>query len=249
MSSLSLAIGDLLFRHCYPLYVPLYSFYKTLSDRKERALLRDIIKPGMTIIDVGANIGIYTRYLADIAGHGAAIYAFEPSPLNFIRLRNNVQSHHNVTLVEAAVGEQKGVAELFLSDKANVDHRMYDSGDRRQKIGVALVSLDEYFPAGTRIDFIKIDVQGHEYSVLKGAVRILKENPQVVCLLEFWPFGLAKAGIRPADLLQFITELGCTYNSIGGSSDVVEHPDRQVGMENRFCNLIISRGRIRGRDA
>jgi FkbM family methyltransferase len=249
VSNLSLAIGNLLFRHCYPLYVPLYSFYKAFTDRKERAVLRNLIKPGMTIVDVGANIGIYTRYLAGIAGRSVSVYAFEPSPLNFARLRDNVRSHHNITMIEAAVGEQNGVAELYLSEKANVDHRMYDSGDGRKKVDVALVSLDVYFPTGTQIDFMKIDVQGHEYSVLRGATRLFKENPQMVCLLEFWPFGLAKAGIRPADFLRFIIDLGFTYEVIGGSADVVERSDQKVGAENEFCNLIISKNRVRGRDA
>lgn len=248
MNKLLLGIGNVLFRHCYPLYLPLYSVYKAISDRTERALLREIITPGMTVIDVGANIGIYTRYLASIVGPNGAVYAFEPSPLNYVRLRNNAQGH-NVTTIEAAVGEGRGTAELFLSEEANVDHRMYDSGDGRQKMDVALVSLDEYFPAGARVDFIKIDVQGHEYSVLKGASRLLKENPRIVCLLEFWPFGLAKAGIRPTILTQFISDLGFTYKVVGSSTDVVERSEDKVDSEDEFCNLIISKNCHRTCDA
>ncbi len=244
MSNLSLAIGDLLFRYCYPLYVPLYSLYKAWSDRKERAIWRDFVKPGMTIVDIGANIGIYTQYLAAIAGRNGSVYAFEPSKVNCARLRGNVQSHHNVTIVEAAVGERSGTAGLYLSDKTNVDHRMYDSGDGREKVNVALVKLDEYFPVGTRVDFIKIDVQGHEYSVLKGATRLFGDNPQIACLLEFWPFGLAKAGVKPADVLRFITGLGFTYELVSGAVDIVERADRKVERESEYCNLIISRKRI-----
>ena len=61
-----MAIGDKLFRHAYPAYLPLYSAYKAISDRKERALMRALIRPGMTIVDVGANIGIHARFLSQL---------------------------------------------------------------------------------------------------------------------------------------------------------------------------------------
>jgi FkbM family methyltransferase len=243
VNKLLLPFGNFLFRYCYPLYLPLYSVYKAFGDRGERALVRRIVKPGMVVVDVGANIGIYTRYLAELVGPSGAVYAFEPSPLNFGRLQDNVRPH-NVTAIEAAVAEGSGAAELFLSDKANVDHRMYDSGDGRRRMEVRLVSLDDYFPAGTRVDFIKVDVQGHEYSVLKGAVRLLKENPRIVCLLEFWPFGLAKAGVRPNDLLQFISDLGFSYKVVGSSADIVERSEDKVDSENEFCNLVIERAAL-----
>jgi FkbM family methyltransferase len=194
----------------------------------------------MIAADVGANIGIYTRYLANMVGPSGAVFAFEPSRLNCDRLRRNIQSH-NVAIIEAAVGERTGIAELFLSDRANVDHRMYDSGDDRRRMEVELVSLDDYFPVGSRVDFIKVDVQGHEYNVLKGAARVLKENPRIVCLLEFWPFGLSKAGVVPDDLVQFIADLGFTYKVVAGSTDLVEHSENVLGSENEYCNLIIKR--------
>jgi FkbM family methyltransferase len=240
VNNLLLGIGGILFRYCYPLYVPLYGLYKALSDRRERALLRDIVGPGMIAVDVGANIGIYTRFLAQLVGRDGAVFAFEPSRLNFGRLRGNIRAS-NVTMLEAAVGERSGTATLFLSEHANIDHRMYDSGDNRRGVDVELVSLDEYFPSGSRVDFIKIDVQGHEYSVIRGARRVLGDNPQVVCLLEFWPFGLSKAGVAPDDLMRLIAELGFAYRVVGGSADVVARPNDKVELENEYCNLIIAR--------
>jgi FkbM family methyltransferase len=240
VNNLLLRFGGFLFRHCYPIYLPLYGLYKAFSDRRERALLRDFVRPGMVAVDVGANIGVYTRFLAHLVGADGAVFAFEPSQLNFGRLRDNVRNP-NVTVIEAAVGERSGTAKLFLSERANVDHRMFDSGDNRRAVDVELVSLDEFFPAGAQVDFIKIDVQGHEYSVIRGASRIIRENPQICCLLEFWPFGLSKAGIAPNDLVGLVTELGFTYQVVGGSEDVIAHPSDKIELEDAYCNLVITR--------
>jgi FkbM family methyltransferase len=240
VSTPSIGLGNFLFRRCYPLYLPLYRLYKAWSDRSERSLLGEIIKPGMVVVDVGANIGIYTNFLADLVGPGGTVFAFEPSRLNFSRLRSNVRSD-NVTMIEAAVGETSGTAQLFLSHEANVDHRLYDSGDGRSAVDVSLVSLDDYFPAGSRVDFIKVDVQGHEYSVLKGAERIFKDNPHLVCVLEFWPFGLAKAGVAPKDLMSLIADLGFAHEVIGSRSAMITHPDSGSFPESEYCNLIIKR--------
>jgi protein-L-isoaspartate O-methyltransferase len=80
-------LGNKLFEHCFPVYRILYRFYKKFSDRHVAALLREIISPGMTVIDVGANIGFYTAFMANIVGEKGRVYAFEPSPHNFNLLK------------------------------------------------------------------------------------------------------------------------------------------------------------------
>lgn len=70
------------------------------------------------------------------------------------------------------------------------------------------VSLDSYFSSGTRIDFIKMDVQGAEYFALQGMERILRENSNVLLMIEFWPHGLREAGVDPSVLLQKTGDLG-----------------------------------------
>jgi FkbM family methyltransferase len=232
-----LAIGDQLFRHAYPAYLPLYSAYKTISDRKERALMRALISPGMTIVDVGANIGIHARFLSRLTGNNGRVHAFEPSPANFSRLKENIAGRPNVTAVHAAVGEKSGMIGLFLSDALNVDHRTYDDGNGRKRIEVPLVGLDEYFRPGTTIDFLKIDVQGYEDSVLRGAARILQENPGIKGLIEFWPYGLRKAGTDPTGLLQFIVALGFHVEGL----DKQSLNELDANREFDYCNILISR--------
>jgi len=232
-----LALGDKLFRHGYPAYLPLYSAYKAVADRKERALMRGSIPPGATVVDIGANIGVHARFLSQLCGNSGRVYAFEPSPTNFARLKANVASCRNVTAVHAAVGLKSGTIGLFLSDALNVDHRTYDDGNGRERVEVPLISLDEYLRPGTVVDFLKIDVQGYEDSVLRGAARVLQENPDIKGVIEFWPYGLKKAGTDPAGLLQFIAAQGFEVQALDGEDLGALDADREFD----YCNILIGR--------
>lgn len=81
-----------------PALLSLDAVWKALSDWRERALLRQLIQPGMTVVDVGANIGIYTRFFSGLAGVSGRVHAFEPAPSNFERLQENAEHLANVSL-------------------------------------------------------------------------------------------------------------------------------------------------------
>jgi FkbM family methyltransferase len=199
-------LGNKLFKHCFPVYRILYKLYKACSDRSERAILKEISRPGMTVLDVGANIGIYTSFMAKIVGEKGRVYAFEPSPHNFSLLKKyNNQS--NITLVQAAIGGTTGQIALYISDKLNVDHRTYETGEKRKRIDVPSHRLDDYLQ-NKKVDFIKMDIQGFEYWALLGMENILRSNHNIKILMEFWPYGLIKAKSSPEELLTFLHKLG-----------------------------------------
>lgn len=234
--------ADWLYAHCYSLYYPLYRCWKALSDRQERRLFRTMIRPGMVVVDVGANIGIYTRYFSDLAKASGRVHAFEPAPANYEKLVANTAARPNAVVNHAAVGAEDGTIKLFVSTEMNVDHRTFDSGDGRASIDVPLVSLDGYFPAAQRIDFIKIDVQGYEMSVLRGARRILTENREIAVFLEFWPYGLSKASVDPSELLEFLRTLGFVCRKVTGAENSSFDPAslNPARLED-YCNLIFQR--------
>ena len=235
-------LANKLYEHCYPAYYPLYVMWKALSDWRERAVLRQLIQPGMTVVDVGANIGIYTRFFSELTGGSGRVFAFEPAPSNFKRLQENVGHLANVTLNHAAIGNCSGTISLFVSDELNVDHRTFDTGDGRKSLDVPLMSLDEHFFTHQRVDLIKIDVQGYELSVLQGARRVLKENRDIKVLMEFWPYGLTKASVAPSDAIEFIRSLGfeirTTMDPAGQPFDGAALDPKDIA---QFCNLIIAR--------
>jgi FkbM family methyltransferase len=203
--NVALLLGNKLFEHCFPVYNVLYKLYKRFVDRYERTLLKDIIKPGMTVVDVGANIGIYTAFMTKIVGEKGKVYAFEPSPYTFNLLQKCVRNH-NVTLVQAAVGDTTGRITLYLSDKLNVDHHTYETDEERQRIDIPSYRLDDYLK-NEKVDFIKMDIQGFEYRALLGMKNILQTNHDIKVLMEFWPYGLTKAGTSPEELITFLHNL------------------------------------------
>jgi FkbM family methyltransferase len=234
-------LGNKLYEHCYPAYYPLYSAWKAFSDRAERKLLKQILQPGMTVADVGANIGIYTRFFAaQLGGHGR-VHAFEPGPANFKHLQKNTRRLSNASLNHAAVGEHNGTIKLFISDELNVDHRTFDNGEGRDSIDVPMVSLDDYFSPGQRVDLIKLDVQGYEMSVLSGAQRILTENADIKLLMEFWPYGLKQAGVKPMDLLDFFKSRGFHIKLVAKtlSADLDDEIRCTPADPGYYCNLLI----------
>lgn len=243
MSGKLFRIANRLYERFYPVYYPLYAVWKAVSDRRERKLFRQLIKPGMTVIDVGANVGVYTKLFSTLVENRGQVHAFEPAPANFSRLQENIGSKSNVVLNQAAVGKENGSIRLFMSDELNVDHRVFDSGDGRQSIDVPVVSLDEYFSPGQRVDVIKIDVQGYELSVLEGARRILEENRDIRILMEFWPYGLIKASVAPAALIDMVRALGFEVRT---TSHLTDASNEIAGLDpqrvDHYCNLLISRG-------
>src|SRR5438477_2597230 len=113
------------YEHAFPIYRPLYAAYKTYADRAERELLRKILFQGAVVVDVGANIGIYSEFLSRCVGPTGLVHSFEPSPDNFKRLQAATRKLSNVQISRAAVGEHTGNSKLYLSNKLNVDHRTY----------------------------------------------------------------------------------------------------------------------------
>jgi FkbM family methyltransferase len=207
-ASLLRSAGNKIYQHAFPLYRPVYAAYKAFADRAERKLLRKILFPGARVVDVGANIGIYTEFLSRCVGQTGLIHSFEPAPDNFKRLFAATIGLSNLRLTQAAVGERSGECKLYISDKLNVDHRAYESnGDLRHAVSTEMVALDDYFKRGQRVDLIKMDIQGYEYHALRGARRVLEENSNINLLLEFWPFGLKQAGVRWEELIRMLQGL------------------------------------------
>src|SRR6266496_1020545 len=208
-TSIIYSAGNKLYKYAFPIYRPFYRAFKVYTDRAERRVLRKVLSPGAVVVDAGANIGIYSEFLSRCVGLNGVVHSFEPSPDNFKQLRSATRKLANVRLSQAAVGERTAKSELYLSDKLNVDHRTYmPDGDSRRTLAIEMVALDDYFEPGKRIDLIKIDIQGYELHALRGAKRVLHENPDIKLLLEFWPYGLEQAGAGWRDLVTTLERQG-----------------------------------------
>jgi FkbM family methyltransferase len=235
------SLGNQVYRHAFPIYRPVYAAYKAYADYAERQLLRQILVPGDVAVDAGANIGIYSQFLARCVGVAGAVYSFEPAPENFERLRAAARGFSNIHISQTAVGERSRKAEVYLSDTLNVDHRTYlTDNSTRRAVQIEMVALDDYFTPGQRVDLIKMDIQGYELHALRGTSRVLADNPTAKLLLELWPYGLKQAGTNWAELIDALTTKDMTVSEVTRRGLVPLRSDSISEHADFYVNLFVS---------
>ena len=176
----------------------------------EHALIGRVVQPGMVAIDVGANLGFHTLGLARRVGGGGRVYALEPDPDNFRLLARTVREAglSQVRLHPEAAGERPGEQRLYLSRVNRGDHRLTPGGEPRRAVRVPTVVLDVLLADEPRVDFVKIDVQGAEASVLRGLARTLARRPAPSVLCELAPPLLRAAGSEPEECVALLRAAG-----------------------------------------
>jgi FkbM family methyltransferase len=144
----------------------------------ELRVLRTALREADVIFDVGANVGEWLDLAMQIRPR-AAFHAFEPCSGTYDRLRARGLPA-NVTLVQAAAGATSGSASLFVVGDGATGNSLYDrsrNGDQQARVeSVPMVTLDDYCAAAgiDRIDYLKIDVEGHELAVLQGGAGMME---------------------------------------------------------------------------
>ena len=145
-----------------------------------------LVDPGETVVDVGANIGYMTSVLCRRVAPGGTVWCFEPHPEIYSELSHNVERWRRdglaaaVVLKNAAVSDRSGECRLHIPSDfsfnrglATVESR---GGNGMKEITVPQVSLDDVFSSGEQIGLIKIDVEGHEAAVFRGARTLIGEH-------------------------------------------------------------------------
>jgi len=214
--------------------------------RAQRAALERLVEPGMRVLDVGANLGLYTVLLARRVGPAGRVVAFEPDPELCALLRENcaLNGCANVDAHALALGRR--------SERLRLHRLVLNSGDNslgsrdgdwfREEVEVEVVALDDHLP-DLRADFVKIDVQGWEVDVLSGMERLLASGPRLY--VEFWPWGLRRAGRTPAELVAFLVDRGYRLHA-GATGEILSRAalDRllaEPAASKRYTDLYASR--------
>jgi FkbM family methyltransferase len=171
--------------------------------------LRSRLSPGMTVVDIGANVGYTALVISRAVGEKGLVIALEPEQLNFELLSSNLRRNHaaNVVAIHAAAGEQTGSITLQRSPDNAGDHRTapHPMGVAPQE--VPLIAMDDLLPPQQVVDFVFIDAQGYDHRVLRG-MRSTIERCRPPMLLEFWPVGILELGDDPDEVLSEYRELG-----------------------------------------
>jgi FkbM family methyltransferase len=162
-------------------------FYMDLPDWWEMNFIKQFLKPGDLCADVGANIGAYTLLAASLVGGEGKVAAFEPDPRNAGKLRYQVQRNAltQVELVEAAVGSEEGEVRFFGGHDVVNNVKYGEGGNLR----VSATTLDRFYSERGKPIFIKVDVEGFEQAVVKGAKGLMSTGFPLVWQLE--------VGVRP----------------------------------------------------
>ncbi len=188
---------------------------------EERFLLSTLLKPGMRVVDVGANVGYYLLLFEKYIKPAGEVVCIEPSHENLQELKGNIEVNKltNVKLFEAAIGMED--SNIGLSEGINSKVIDKDHGDYQ----VTLSKLDSL--VADKVDFLKIDVEGYEGQVLKGAYEIINRDKPVL-FLELHPNMLPGYGFS---IEQILNDLSKTYNKI----DIYENqPEESLSLSGKF---------------
>lgn len=185
----------------------------TYEPAEQEAFVR-AISPGDVVFDVGAHVGFYTLLAAELAGERGRVFAFEPCPgnLHYLRAHVAMNRYRNVRIVAAAV-LAKGGSAVFSRGLSNSTGKVERTG---AGIPIAAVSLDELVEGGAVAppSFVKIDVEGTEVEVLRGARAFLaRRHPTVLVATH-------GEGLRRA-VYDMLTSIGYRVEPLGECKDAV----------------------------
>lgn len=213
----------------------------------EAKLLGRIVRKGMVVYDIGANIGYYTLIFSDLVGKNGVVYAFEPEPENYRLLVKNIKANSckNVRAVKKAVSDKSGKVKFFVSEAYKGDHSMSDLGAGSKPIEVDSITIDNFVRNKAKPDFVKIDAEGAEFLAVKGMAKLLESSKVIRLVCEFYPKGLMKCGDSPQEFLSRLESHGFKIRLINekkkrtepiGSSSLI-----RLCQGSRYANILLER--------
>jgi FkbM family methyltransferase len=194
------------------------------TDEPEGDILKDLIRPGDWVVDVGANVGHYTKCFSELVGPHGRVLAFEPMPETFMLLSANVQlfAHANVSLINAAVSDKVAVVGMSVptldTGLANYYQAHVTAVLERSAVSVLTLSLDS-FCAHRPVALVKIDAEGHERYILAGMRKTI-EASRPVLIVE----------MSSNEIMEELTYLGYVAERLPRSPNVVFIPQESTAM-------------------
>ncbi len=190
-------------------------------ERMETQFVERLLRPGMTVLDVGAHHGLYTLLASKRVGWDGKVIAFEPSPRECARLRKHLRWNRcsNVELVPCALGENPGEADFYVvdgfQDGCN-SARPPAIEEPTQTMRTQVRRLDDVLAERGvgEVDFIKLDVEGAELSVLYGAMKLLQGEARPAILAEVQDIRTQPWGYPAREILHHLARLDYRWFAI-----------------------------------
>jgi len=223
---LTYKVGDLTWRLNPRNYIDGEIIKNGVFERMSIKFLNKIVKPGMIVVDVGANFGYYTIQLSKLVGSDGKVYAFEPIKYFRERLIDHILLNNckNVVVEGFGLSNSEKEVDIHISRDTATLHNLNNQllpGEENARI--TLITLDDYLEKNniSQVDFVKIDIDGHEPYFLKGAENTLRKYHPAL-LIEFAQLYLLASGSGSDQLSKILQEFeytlfsektGCPYNS------------------------------------
>lgn len=189
-----------------------------VTDEPEYKILHNLITPGDWVIDIGANVGHYTKRFSELVGAHGRVIAFEPVPTTFSLLSANVPlfAHPNVSLINAAVSDKLDIVGMSMPKFSTGLTNYYEahlSPAADSALSVLTISLDSLC-INQRIALVKIDAEGHESFVLTGMQKLIEKHHPVL---------IVEAGTK--EVIANLTSLGYFHEKLQNSPNVLFKPN------------------------
>jgi FkbM family methyltransferase len=185
--------------------------YLGCEEPSETAAVRRWLRPGMTVVDVGANVGYYTALAASMVGLNGSVLSIEPSPTAYSRLNTMVKQNHLnwVSTIRVALSDRPGSLTLHLQRESNhAPTAAPIPGASWMEVPVR--TLDDVLREWEvqTVDLLKIDAMGHEPQILAGAEKVLSRRGVRAILCEFYYYWLAEQGHTVETLWRMLKGFG-----------------------------------------
>jgi FkbM family methyltransferase len=203
--------------------------------------MRTFVRPGDTVVDVGANTGYYSLLCSALVGESGRVLAFEPVPSLFREFQANLHANAGSVVEprQVALGSQRGEIDVYRADEANVGNSStrWEPGHKPEGKASLEVGDELLQQHAARIRLIKIDTEGDEIEILRGLRRTLDYMPPgSAVLVEVTPEKLRLRDQHPDEVWEMFAKLGWQANSIRNDYDFSRY-DRPVHGGDRLRPL------------
>lgn len=204
-------------------YVDWWIYFGLKEESRNK--LYSLVNKDDVIIDVGANMGETLMNFAVLSGSKGWVYGFEPDSINYKRCIENLKlnSFNTISLNKTGLGDRKGQFKIKVDTPTNRAGNRITSDDDENAETIDVITLDEYVKSTqiNKINLIKIDVEGFEFNVLKGAEEIL-EKLHPVLFIELDDVNLKQQDASAQILIKFLMEKGYVITNAYNNENVTE---------------------------
>lgn len=198
------------------------NYFPSDYEKENFSFLTAQAKPGSTVLDIGAHIGLFSVIASEVTGDKGKIFSFEPSPSTTEFLKKTIRINSKEAVIEPvqkAMSNQEGKITFFVSDdKIDNSNSLVSYKDDRKLTGIEvdMTTIDNFVAANkiTNVSFIKIDVEGAEYDALRGGTNTFTTQ-KPACILAIHPIPIKAKGDRVEDIYDYILKLNysISYNN------------------------------------